>query len=177
MTVGVVAAAQVQRHPPGQQMRLRRLAGAEPSSRAAARSASRSSCDRHRADRVPRPDKHEPGVRLPPGTLLGPEQAVGSLRPVQGGLRLRGGQRAVGRHQQQFGLLGGPATDLLDVTYRGLRLGQRVAGQPGRQQDLAPVEAERLASARSAAGSGRPPHRGRKAPSGGRPIGRRRPRD
>ena len=43
MTIGVITAAEFQCHPPSQQMRLRRLAGAErPSSRAAARSAARS---------------------------------------------------------------------------------------------------------------------------------------
>ena len=79
---------------------------------------------------------------LPPGALLGPEQAVRGLRAVNGCLRLRCGQRAVGRHQQQFGLLGGPAMGVLDITDRRVRLGQRVAGQPGRQQHGAPVDAE-----------------------------------
>ena len=32
--------------------------------------------------------------------------------------------------------------DLLDLTYRGIRLGQRVADQPGRQQYGTPVDAE-----------------------------------
>jgi len=53
--------------------------------------------------------------------------------PVKGGLRLRYGQRAVGRHDQQFGLLGGLAMDLLDNAYGCVRLGQRLAGQPCRQ--------------------------------------------
>ncbi len=32
--------------------------------------------------------------------------------------------------------------DLLDITQRSVRLGQRVADQPGRQQYSAPVDAE-----------------------------------
>ncbi len=74
--------------------------------------------------------------------MLKPVHAVGGLRPVQGGLRLRRGQRAGGRYQQEFGLLGGLAVDTVDLTDRGIGFGQRVVGQPGRQQHHAPVDGE-----------------------------------
>jgi hypothetical protein len=142
MTIGVIAMAQVECHSPSQQMRLRCLAGAErlePGSRPV-RGAKQLA--RPQAGRVLRLDQHEPSVGLPPCILLRPEETVRSLCPVKGGLRLRRGQRAVGRHQKQFGLLGGPAMGPLDITYRIVRLGQRVAGQPGRQQHSGPLEAE-----------------------------------
>ena len=142
MTIGVLATAQIQRHPPGQQMRLRGLAGAErlqPDGRPARRAQDPAG---RRAGRVLRLDQHEPGMGLSPGTLLRPEQAVGSLSPVQGCLRLRCGQRAVGCHQQQFGFLGRPAMGLLDIVHCGICLGQRFADQSGRQQHVASVVAE-----------------------------------
>ena len=67
---------------------------------------------------------------------------MGSLCPVEGGLRLCCGQRAPRCHQQQFGFPVGPARDLLDVTDRGIRFGQRIADQPGGQQDGAAVDTE-----------------------------------
>ena len=79
---------------------------------------------------------------LPPAVLLRPEEAVSSLRPLHGSLWLRRGQRAVGRRQQQFRFLGGPAMGLLNVANRRIRLGQRLASQPGGQQCIAAVEAE-----------------------------------
>jgi hypothetical protein len=48
---------------------------------------------------------------------------VRSLSAVKGCLRLRCGQSAVGRHQQQFGFLGGPAMNFFDVTYGSVGLG------------------------------------------------------
>ena len=87
--------------------------------------------------------EHEPGVGLPPGALLGPEQAVGGLCPVKGPPRLPCCQRTVGRRQQQFGPPGRPAVGLRDVAYCGVRLGQRVTDQAGGQQYIAAVQAEK----------------------------------
>ncbi len=81
-------------------------------------------------------------MSLPPSTLLKSEEAVGGPCPVEGGLRLCCGQRALRCHQQQFGLPVGPARDLLDVTDRGIRLGQRIADQPGCQQNGTAVDTE-----------------------------------
>ena len=85
-----------------------------------------------------------PRVGLPPGALLRPEQPVGGLRPVQRRLRLRRGQRAVGRRQQQLGLLGGPAPGLLDVTdARRSASASASLASPAASRTVAPVQAER----------------------------------
>ena len=143
MTVGVGAAAEFGRHPPGQQVGLYHLAGAErfQPGRGPVRLAEHGR--RTPSGGVARLREHQRRLRFPPGALLGPEQPVGPLRPVQGRLRLPGGQRAVGRHQQQTCPLRDPATDRLELLHRRVRLGQRVTGQPGREQDGAPVRAQR----------------------------------
>ena len=142
MTIGIVPAAQVQRYPPGQQMRQCGLGRAELLQPGGGLVCCAEQPGRHLPRPVAGPDEHEPGVSLPPGALLRPEQAVGSLGPVQGCLRLPCGQRAGGRHQQQFGFLGRPAMRLLDIPDGRVRLGQCLTGQPGCQQHVAAVEAE-----------------------------------
>ena len=68
MTIGVIAAAQVQGHPPGQQMRLRRLAGAERIQLGGSPVRLAKQLGGYRSGRVARLDEHEPGLGLPPGT-------------------------------------------------------------------------------------------------------------
>ena len=100
-TLGIaqVAAAEFERHPSGQQMRLGRVARAkliQPGGRPV-RLAEQWS--RHRADFVARLDEHARRMGLLPGSALRPEQAVCGPRPVQGSLGLGRGQGAVGGHQ------------------------------------------------------------------------------
>jgi len=99
------------------------------SSWAAARFASRSS-RMTLLRRVLGLDQDTCRVGLPPGALLRPEQVMRRLRPVLGGLRAARGQRAIGRHQQQLGLVGGGAAEKFQVAKGAVRLGQRVAASP-----------------------------------------------
>ena len=142
MTIGRGAAPEVQGDPPGQQMCLRRVGrtqGVQPGGRLIGLA---QQPGRDRARCIACLDEQPRRMGLPPGTLQRPEQAVGTQRPVLGGRGLGRGQRAVGGHQQQFGLLGIAAALFVRLPDRVVRLGQRVGGQPGRQQDGAPVDAQ-----------------------------------
>ena len=170
MTSGEVAMSQVQCDSPGEEACLGFLARAEFSQAPGGGVRGAQQLTRDCSGRVVRLDEHEPRVSLPPGAALRPEQPVGRLRPVGGNLRAVSGERAAGCRQQQLGLDGRPAMGLLDITHGGVSLGQRIAGQPGRQQYVAPVPAEfwrrqvqrpeaEPASSRSDRAAGRSPDR------------------
>lgn len=123
-------------------MRLHRLAGPEPFQPDDSPVHLMQEGGRRLVGGVPRAGDHKRRLGLPPGALLGAEQPVGGLRPVERHLRAPGGQRAVGRHEQQFGSFRHPAADLFEVSNRCVRLGERVAEQPGREQHRAAVGAQ-----------------------------------
>jgi len=143
MMVGLSPPTEVQGHSPGQQMRLYSLARAEFSQPASSVISSTKQSAGYRFERIPCLDQDKPRMGLPPLVLLRPEEPLRSLRSVQGSLRLPGGQCAVGSHKEQFGPFCGPAVSAHDVVHCGIRLGQCVGDQPGRQQDVTPVLAEK----------------------------------
>ena len=143
MTISVLAATHVHRYSPGQQMRLSGRAGAKFIQPLGGLVPSTQQSGRYRSNCVSRLCQHQPGVCLTPRVLLGPKETVGGVGSVQGSLRLRGSQSAVGRHKEQFGLFCGPTMGTLDVVHCSIRLGQRIGDQSRGQQDVAPVLAEK----------------------------------
>ncbi len=99
--------------PAGAPARPRRSRAA--SSAAAARLAARSSAAGRRAGRVLRPGQHQPGVGLPPGALLGPEQAVAACARSRAACGCAAASAQLAAISSSSAFMRGPAAGLLDV--------------------------------------------------------------
>ena len=92
----------------------------------------------HIAPRRARP-RREPSTRRSDGTGDRRWAASAQSRAASG---CPAASAQLAGHQQQFSLLRGPSADPLHFTDRGVCLGQRIVGQPGRQQHGAAVDAD-----------------------------------